>query len=150
MDELPSRIDLLDRRDGRRCNATLVVLTRDLAETKIDARWWHLGEELRGRPKDEDDHHWVWRRLVGKYRNDLACHFVACQTPDGEVQGAMGYRIDFRSVLVPGAGSVYVDRIATAPRNRPWLVGTPVYGGVVWCCCCVQSATVTCLVWAAG
>ena len=80
--------------------------------------------------RDEDDHHWVWRKLVGEHRNHLAWHFAACQTPDGEIQGAIGYRIDFRSILVPEAGSVYVDRIAVAPRNRSWLVKSPLYGGV--------------------
>jgi GNAT superfamily N-acetyltransferase len=27
-------------------------------------------------------------------------------------------------------GAVYADRLATAPRNRPWLVGSPRYRGV--------------------
>ena len=130
MDNLLSRIQLRNRQTGERCDASIVVLTRELAASKIDGLWWLLKGELRGQPRDEDDHHWVWRKLVGEHRNQLAWHFVACQTPDAEIQGAVGYRIDFRSILVPEAGSVYVDRIAVAPRNRSWLVSNPLYGGV--------------------
>jgi hypothetical protein len=130
MEELPSRVQLVDRQSGEQCEANLVELTRKLAATGIDGRWWKLSGELLGRGADEDDHHWVWRKLVGKHQNQLAWHFVACQTDDGEIQGAAGYRIDYRSVLAPEAGSVYVDRIAVAPRNRLWLVTNPLYIGI--------------------
>jgi hypothetical protein len=130
MEELPSRIQLVDRRSGEQCEAELVELTRKLAASEIDGRWWKLSGKLLGRPADEGDHHWVWRKLVGEHRNDLAWHFLGCQTTDAEIQGAAGYRIDFCSVLAPGEGSVYVDRIAVAPRNRRWLVETPLYAGV--------------------
>ncbi len=130
MDELPSRIRLLDCANGNTCDAELVVLTRKLAATKIDGEWWRLEGQLKGRCQDEGDHHWVWRKLVGEHQNHLTWHFSACQTVDGEVQGAVGYRIDFRSFLAPELSSVYVDRIAAAPRNRPWLVADPLYQGV--------------------
>ena len=106
MEELPSRIQLVDRRNGEQCDADLVELTRKLAARGIDGKWWKLTGELLSRPADEGDHHWAWRKLVGEHHNHLAWHFVACQTADGEIQGAAGYRIDYRSVLVPGAGSV--------------------------------------------
>ena len=91
MDELPSRIHLLDQRSGERCEANLVVLSRKLAASGIDGQWWKLVGELLGRRKDEGDHHWVWRKLVGEHNNQLVWHFVACQTADGEIQGAAGY-----------------------------------------------------------
>ncbi len=55
-------------------------------------------------------------------------------TADGEVQAAAIYRIDTASVLDCGpdgepAPGVYVEYIATAPRNRGRLVQTPVYRG---------------------
>lgn len=121
---------MVDRRSGEWCSAELVVLTRELAAKKIDGQWWKIAEKLLSSRKDEGDHHWVWRKLVGEHHNQLAWHFVACQTADGEIQGAAGYRIDYRSILVPEEGSVYVDRIAVAPRNRAWLVKNPLYMGV--------------------
>jgi hypothetical protein len=129
MEDLPSRITLENLRRGGQCWVDLVELSRDLAAKKIDGEWWKLPGDMLGRPRDEGDHHWKWRKLVGEYHNQLAWHFVACQTADGEVQGAAGYRIDFESVLAPEAGSVYVDRIAVAPRNRAWLVKNPLYRG---------------------
>lgn len=130
MNELPTTITLLDQRSGERCDADIIVLTRDLAAKGIDGQWWRLEGPLQARRQDEGDHHWVWRKLVGEHRNQLAWHFIACQTPGGAIQGAAGYRIDYRSFLVPGTGSVYVDRLAVAPRNRAWLVKEPLYRGI--------------------
>jgi hypothetical protein len=48
----------------------------------------------------------------------------------GAVEGASLYRIDAQSQLAPGQGAVYVDRLAVAPRNRPWLVDGPKYQGI--------------------
>ena len=53
------------------------------------------------------------------------------QTEDEDVQGAIGYRVDFKSYLAPELTTVYVDRIAGRPcANRPWLVENPLYKGV--------------------
>jgi hypothetical protein len=130
MESLPTSVQLVSRPSGDPCEASLVELTRKLAASGIDGQWWKLSGELLGRAVDEGDHHWIWRKLVGEHHNQLAWQFVACQTIEGEVQGAVGYRIDFRSILAPGAGSVYVDRIAVALRNRSWLVKDPLYMGV--------------------
>jgi len=130
MDGLPSRITLVDWRSGQECAARLVRLTRELAATKIDGQWWQIAAKPGARCDQEGDHHWVWRKLVGEHRNDLAWEFVAAQTEDEEVQGASCYRIDFRSYLAPELTTVFVDRFAVAPRNRRWLVDNPIYGGV--------------------
>ena len=130
MDEIPSRIALFNWQTAQECTARLVTLTRDMAATKIDGSWWRIRARAGANRDEEGDHHWVWRKLVGEHRNNLAWEFVAAQTEDEEIQGAIGYRIDFTSYLVPELTTVYVDRIAVAPRNRPWLVESPVYGGV--------------------
>ena len=104
-------------------------ITRQLAASKIDGRWWAIKAQAGARREDEDDHHWPWRKLVGEHRSDLTWEFVGVQTDDGEIQGAIAYRIDFKSFLVPELTSVYVDRLAAAPRNRPWLVADPIYKG---------------------
>ena len=130
MHELPVAIRILDCRSGEQREAALTKLSRHLAATEINGAWWKLEGVTRQAREQEDDHHWVWRKLVGQHRNDLAWEFVAAQTDDGEVQGAMGYRIDLRSLLHPDLTTVYVDRLAVAPRNRPWLVPEPRYKGV--------------------
>lgn len=48
----------------------------------------------------------------------------------GAIEGAIAYRIDAESRLQPGDGAVFVDRIATAPRNRPWVLEPPKYRGI--------------------
>ncbi len=67
---------------------------------------------------------------LGEHRHDLAWEFVAAQTENEAIQGAIAYRIDARSFLDSNLTSVYVDRIAIAPRNRPWLVAEPHYKGI--------------------
>ena len=42
----------------------------------------------------------------------------------------MLYQIDAKSQIESGAGAVFVDRLAAAPRNRPWLASPPRYRGV--------------------
>ena len=59
-------------------------------------------------------------------------------------------RIDFRSILVPEAGSVYVDRIAVAPRNRSWLVAIHSTEGSAKDCCCIRFVAVISLASAVG
>jgi len=130
MHELPSVIRLLDCWTGEECEARLVELTRKLAAAKIDGTWWKLKGVTKNKREREGDHHWVWRKLVGEHRNDLAWEFVAVQTKDDEIQGAIGYRIDAKSFLDAASTTVYVDRIAAAPRNRPWLMANPRCRGV--------------------
>lgn len=130
MDELPDSISLISWRSGQQCTARVVRLTRELAATKIDGRWWAIEAKAGASRDEEDDHHWPWRKLVGAHRNDLTWEFAGVQTEDGEIQGAIAYRIDFRSFVDPALTTVYIDRLAAAPRNRPWLVASPAYRGV--------------------
>lgn len=110
-------------------NARIVSLSRSLAASEVDGKWWKLPISRRLRDAEED-HHWTWRKLVGERRNDAAWGAVALANIAGSVEGAMLYRIDAKSQLEPGKGAVYVDRLAVAPRSRPWLVSKPRYRGV--------------------
>jgi len=82
MDELPDSIPLFSYRSGQECIARLVKLTRQLAATKIDGRWWTIRAKAGASRDDEDDHHWSWRKLIGKHRSDLTGEFVGAQTDD--------------------------------------------------------------------
>ena len=55
---------------------------------------------------------------------------LAVLGPEEDIEGAISYRVDTRSQLDPDVGAVYVDRLATAPRNRPWVVNPTKYRGV--------------------
>ena len=125
--ELPESVGIYSVRRGRPVQAKLVRLDRQLA-AQIDGTWWEGG--LSKARKNEGDNHWLWRKLVGARRSDKAWEALAVQNMRGAVEGAMLHRIDAKSQLETGEGVVFIDRLATAPRNRPWLVESPEYRGV--------------------
>ena len=104
-------------------------LTRHDAADSIDGKWWGIpvSKTLR---EQEGDHHWCWRQQVGEKRNRAAWECLAARGPEGDIEGAAIYRVDARSQLDPNEGTVYMDRLAAAPRNRDWLVAPPRYRGV--------------------
>jgi hypothetical protein len=125
---LPDQVKLYNVQRRRLVRAKLVRLTRELAATGIDGAWWAIPASKRMR-EAEGDHHWKWRKLVGLRHNQLTWEALAIQSAGGAIEGAMLYRIDAKSQIDPGQGVVYVDRLATAPRNRLWLVASPKYRG---------------------
>jgi len=125
---LPDDIKLLNVQRQCQVRAKLVRLTRDLATTEIDGTWWKVPVSKTSR-EAEGDHHWAWRKLVGLHRNDLVWEAVAVQSASGAVEGATLYRIDAKSQIESGEGAVFIDRLAAAPRNRPWLANPPKYRG---------------------
>ncbi len=129
MIDLPKEIAIFNVSRGINVRAHLVRLTRDQAARNIDGTWWSIGVSKTAR-RNEEDHHWIWRKLVGELRLNLAWDAFAVQSATGNVEGAMTFRIDAMSQLEPKKGVVYIDRLATAPRNRPWLVSTPKYKGI--------------------
>ncbi len=125
---LPDDIKIFSVKEQCSVTAQVVRLTRSLAKTKIDGTWWKI--PLSSNIKEEEDHHWVWRKSVGQHRNNLKWEAVAVQSSGGDVEGAILYRIDAKSQIAEGEGAVFVDLLATAPRNRPWVVSSPDYRGV--------------------
>jgi hypothetical protein len=104
--------------------ARLVRLSREVAADRMDGEWWSIGGSKTQR-SEEGDHHWRWRQIVGGLRTRANWEALAIETEDGAIQGAIVYRIDAISQLEPDKGAVYGERLATAPRNRPWLVNPP-------------------------
>jgi GNAT superfamily N-acetyltransferase len=130
MIELPYETTLTRISDGARTPAQIVSLTRELAKLRIDAQWWQLpgvASRVRGA---ENDHGWQWRTEVGALVNQRWWECVAVSTDDGELQGGMILRLDAKSFLDDSLGAVHVHAIATAPRNRDWLVSQPQFRGV--------------------
>lgn len=133
MVNLPVSLQLTDCRTGGAASAHLVELHARLAKSRVDAAWWRDLGVSSLRRREEGDHSWNWADRIGMFRNSLAVESVGVQTSDGEIQGAMIYRIDGASVIETGKGAVYIDRLATAPRNREGLVDEPVYRGAGTC-----------------
>lgn len=127
--ELPNDISIFSVSRQAFVKAKLVRLDRELAKMQIDGIWWKIPVSKKLR-EAEEDHHWGWRKLVGEIRNNANWEAMAIQRTSGAVEGAVLYRIDAKSQLEKGKGSVYVERIATAPQNRAWLVDEPKYKGI--------------------
>ena len=125
---LPDYVTLFSIQQNTKVQAKLVRLTRQLAAGRIDGEWWKLDVSKSIRAK-EADHHWRWRQIVGEHRNNRSWETLAVQSTSGAIEGAIAYRIDALSQIDSGEGTVYADRLATAPRNRPWLVDVPSYRG---------------------
>ena len=129
MIDLPTAVQLTACQTGSAHRGRVVVLTRNIAASRITGPWWSGLAVSAARRQAERDHHWNWTQHVGSLRNDIFARCVAVQTPDGEIQAAMTYRVNGRSFLEPGEGAVYGERLATAPRNREGLVPAPLYRG---------------------
>jgi hypothetical protein len=127
--ELPTPVTLTRCDSGAPVQARLVEMNTKLAKTKINGAWWVGIGVSKNRRREEGDHHWDWAAEVGRHHNKLYFESVAIQTADDAVQGAAIYRLDGRSVVAEGAGAVLLHWLATAPRNRPWLVARPGYRG---------------------
>jgi GNAT superfamily N-acetyltransferase len=125
---LPDTIKIFNVVKDKSVLATLGRLTRDVATT-IDGTWWSISVS-RSQRQEEGDHHWKWRKLIGKRRHQIAWDAMAVISAGGGVEGAMLFRVDAKSQLDRGKGAVYVDRLSTSPRNRPWLADPPKYRGI--------------------
>lgn len=126
---LPESVTIYNVSKGVKVRASLVDLSRKVAAQKIDGTWWEISGSKRLRA-EEGDNHWQWRKLVGEIRDEHAWDAIAVQSASGNIEGAMTFRVDALSQLEKGLGVVYVDRLAAAPRNRPWLVDPPKYLGI--------------------
>lgn len=110
--------------------AYIIELTREIAQTKIDGRWWLLADVPKSERNKENDNHWNWTKNVGSHRNQLTWQCIAVLSTVNEIEGAMIMRFDVKSRIETDQGCVYIDLLATAPRNRDWLVKYPIYKGV--------------------
>jgi hypothetical protein len=128
--QLPDKINVRREADRLTVEARIVELTRPLAKSKIDVNWWQdLGVPTQIR-KNENDNSWQWAKRLGELRQNRWHEAVAVETEDGEIQGAILYWLNTGSLVDREKGAVHVEALATAPRNRPWLVSSPVYRGI--------------------
>lgn len=116
--------------DGQLVEASIVRLSPDHAPKMIDEKWWDLPGISPEDINNEGDSHWKWGWIAGQYSAGSVKECVAILSEDNYIEGALAYQFNTRSALEPSEGTVYVGWLATAPRNRSWLVGSPVYRGI--------------------
>ena len=108
--------------------AQLIELTPFLALSRIDALWWrHPDVVISTR---EGDAHWKWQTIAQDYSGDPLRVCIVPLSQEDYLEGAMAYQFDAQSRLEPGRNCVYIDRLATSPRNRKWISSQPCYVGV--------------------
>ncbi|HEY6802438.1 MAG TPA: hypothetical protein VI306_02560 [Pyrinomonadaceae bacterium] len=127
---LPNEIDLVRAEDNYVVEARFVRLSRTIAKTKIDGTWWQDLDAPTEMRKRENDNSWHWASRLGELRNSRWHEAFAIETLDGDIQGAILYWLNARSFVESEKGAVYVEALSTAPRNRSWLVSSPLYRGV--------------------
>lgn len=126
---VPDQVRLMRCLTGHEEVACVMTLTREDAKTLINAAWWTgLGPTLRN-VADEPDRHWDWRQLVSMHQNKPFFRAACIKSADGAIQAAMLFRVDALSALDDGQRAIFVDRLATAPRNRDELVKNPLFRG---------------------
>lgn len=124
------RIQILRASDNQMVDAEIVRLTTDEARERIDKIWWKLPDVSAEDMNDEGDFHWDWERLTRIYGNKILHECIAVLSQEDYLEGAMIYHFNAKSKLEPNKGSVYVERVSSAPRNRNWLVNEPFYKGI--------------------
>jgi hypothetical protein len=134
-------LPLLNLRTEEEEQAQIINLDRTTARLLIDGRWWSepwitktVRRELKERWRDlAPDYYWNWRKFIGQYPPEkLSLERLALQTRDGEIQGAIILDSNRRSLMDTRCGTVYVEYLAAAPRNREILApfsGQPSYKG---------------------
>lgn len=131
--EAPASVELTRCDTGKTEIARIVTLDRETAKSRIDQAWWkELVSPLRD-PTNEPDWDWEWRLLVSKRQNKWYFQSKCIVSQNGGVQAAIQFRVDAISAAKPDEQAVFVDRLATAPRNREGLTESPLYrGGRRW------------------
>lgn len=111
--------------------SNLLSYERDWRPT-IDARVPADASTAERIAANAEDAHWDWRRLAEFYRNPLLFQIFAVECAS-RTEGFMLVRKGgkfSRHPDHPRGDLVYIDRLATAPWNRPRFVRDPVYKGV--------------------
>jgi hypothetical protein len=99
---------------------------RLVANSDIDQKWWEDLSRygLIGDPSKEPDRGWDWREICSQsYGPAVYC----IRTKDKRIQAVTSFFKEYKSFLEPGEKAFYIDRLATAPWNRGWLVQDPQY-----------------------
>lgn len=128
--DILKEIQILRANDNQMAVARVVRLAADDARERIDKLWWILPNVSALDIGNEGDSHWNWEKLIQVYGNKTLHECVGILSQEDYLEGAMIYHFNAKSKLESGKGSVYVERVSSAPHNRNWLVNQPFYKGV--------------------
>lgn len=128
--EIIKEIQILRANDNQIVNAKIVRLDADGARERIDKLWWKLPTVSAQDIDDEGDSHWNWEVLTQIYGKKILHECVAILSQEDYLEGAMIYHFNAKSKIDIGKGSVYIERVSSAPHNRNWLVNQSFYRGI--------------------
>ncbi|MDE0837281.1 MAG: hypothetical protein OSA84_13120 [Akkermansiaceae bacterium] len=135
MKQFVGEVVLLNRRTGEFDRAE-VFRTLDSADLdSVQRDWKPLLDKWKNRSDagkaHAEDAHWDWLKEVRKASRSMGAETFSVEC-GGVIQGLMVVDMTkfARLEVQKGRELVYVDRVATAPFNRPKLVPDPHYKGV--------------------
>ncbi len=126
--EVPTQVNLTRCNTGLMELGTIETLNREDAKQGIGQVWWDIETPLR-EPKNEPDRHWDWCEIVSYYQNKPQFQAKCVRSSERYIECAMLFRVDALSAFDEGERAIFVDRLATAPRNRQGLAKRPVFRG---------------------
>lgn len=108
--------------------ADVFPLSEEIARDLIDNVWWEkISPTLMAL---EMDNHWRWEEKIIKRKSNILYDFVAIESDEEYLEGAMIYLSGVESQLNAQNLCGWIDYLASAPRNREWLVDSPLYKGI--------------------
>ncbi|MFA9480434.1 hypothetical protein ACERK3_19375 [Phycisphaerales bacterium AB-hyl4] len=112
----------------------IVEITPDIARDHLDT-WWNANQFRMDWDKEtaDVDYYWSWHHLASNEFSGPGFKQVATRDASGDVQSAIIYRRKASSLLEKGHFGVFVERLAIAPSNRPWVVTNPRFRGCGSC-----------------
>jgi hypothetical protein len=121
----PKPITLFFHPENVNVAGEIVTLTAEMAGARVAGAWWtHKDLKDRFDPPPPIDLHWHWDDIGIEYEGRyLASEPVAVVAGEGDpVQGAMLISTDpVPSILSPAHHGLFLERLFTAPWNRPRL-----------------------------
>ena len=121
-------LKLIRCRDGATASVVVVPMSPKKAGAMIDSRWW-VSRSLR-ESIPQPDRSWRWAKLMTDESQTPGMECWAVCLPKGDIaEGAMMLS-EALSIRRPGEPALYIEYLATAPRNRDGLSPTPRFKGV--------------------
>lgn len=128
--KVPKKRRIQDYRTGDIIEADVIDATIEIVFEKMNRDvWWSEDVIDREQAEQKDDQQWNWLYWVIEAMKDEHLYCKLLQTPDNDIQSAIVYEIEKESFLEPGKKSVYIERVASAPRNRKVAIDGKKYKG---------------------
>jgi hypothetical protein len=102
--------------------AQIVTLTPRMIEEEVMGNWWSDPNLASDFVEEPIDLRWDWLDVVIEFAGRILASQKISIFSGGHVQGAMQISTEpVNSIMEPGMRTLFVERLFTAPRNRPEL-----------------------------